>query len=101
MADDEQVFDAIVEDTIDVNLTPRLLQSNSPRVSSGVSSHPSAACQDSAFTPEFQSSQDNTSSGSSALLLCPFPGCKKSYKTKKGFEKHIFVHEITGMHMFP
>ena len=97
---DEDVFDLVIADTIDVNVSPHG-KGDSPIVSSGVSSQepgPIPIPRPNSDSPQVppQAAPAKTGKPETDLMHCPYDRCKKTYKTKKGYDNHIFVHEISG-----
>ncbi|KAK3931798.1 Atromentin synthetase nps3 [Frankliniella fusca] len=95
MSDD--IFEA-VEVVVDEFLTPTLRPNeDSPGVPSGVSSGSGTSVD--APPPSSISTGKGTGpkKKDQTLISCTYSGCKKSYKTVKGFENHVFTHKITSL----
>lgn len=83
-------FEEEVADTIDDHLTPTQKQSFSRHSSGGVS--------DSFCSTGGLSTHKQTAGAQSSELCCPI--CSKVYKQLKGYQKHIFLHQVSGKPLF-
>ncbi|KAK3915052.1 Phospholipase A1 member A [Frankliniella fusca] len=96
---DEDVFDDVVEDAIDEFITPTLRPNeDSPGVPSGVSSGSGPSTSSPAVQAEPVTGRAQRKS-TGTVLACSYRGCKKSYKTQKGYDNHVFTHKITEINL--
>ncbi|KAK3920608.1 Phospholipase A1 member A [Frankliniella fusca] len=96
---DEDVFDDVVEDAIDEFITPTLRPNeDSPGVPSGVSSGSGPSTSSPAVQAEPVTGRAQRKS-TGTVLACSYSGCKKSYKTQKGYDNHVFTHKITEINL--